>query len=119
MEKILGFRNLQEKLEKILGGNIAAFYVIFQENKDFATIKSSSFSIALCIDFRYRTLFPYKPDLIPNFFRHTLMSRIRNLGLFKGYSEIISVFDSVKRNEPRVLLPYVICIEVVAFSHTN
>ena len=50
MEKILGFRNLQEKLEKILGGNIAAFYVIFQENKDFATIKSSSFSIALCID---------------------------------------------------------------------
>ena len=31
---------------------------------------------------RYRTLFPYKPDPMPNFFRHTLMSRIQNLGLF-------------------------------------
>ena len=29
-----------------------------------------------------RTLFPYKPDPMPNFFRHTLMSRIQNLGLF-------------------------------------
>ena len=31
---------------------------------------------------RYRTLFPYKPGPISNFFRHTLISRIQNLGLF-------------------------------------
>ena len=36
-----------------------------------------------------------------------------------GYSETISVFDFIKRHEPRVILPYVICIEVVAFSQTN
>jgi hypothetical protein len=33
---------------------------------------------------RYRTLFPYKPNPVPNFLRHTLMSRIQNFGLFKG-----------------------------------
>jgi hypothetical protein len=32
---------------------------------------------------RYRTLFPYKLALMPNFFRHTAMSRIQNLGLFE------------------------------------
>ena len=30
----------------------------------------------------YRTLFPYKPDPRSNLFRHTLMSRIQNMGLF-------------------------------------
>ena len=29
-------------------------------------------------------LFPYKLDLVPSFFRHTLRSRIQNLGLFSG-----------------------------------
>mgnify|MGYP007048501654 CR=1 FL=1 len=33
---------------------------------------------------RYRTLFPYKPDPKPSFFRHTLSSRIQNLNLFWG-----------------------------------
>ena len=33
---------------------------------------------------RYRTLFPYKPDPMPRFLRHTLRSRILNLGLFWG-----------------------------------
>jgi hypothetical protein len=33
---------------------------------------------------RYRTLFPYKPHPMPNLFRHSLMSRIQNLELFKG-----------------------------------
>jgi len=33
---------------------------------------------------RYRTLFPYKPDPMPRFLRHTLRSRIHNLGLFWG-----------------------------------
>ena len=31
---------------------------------------------------RYRTLFLYKPDPMPSFFRHTLRSRIQNLNLF-------------------------------------
>ena len=36
----------------------------------------------LCI--RYRIIFSYKPDPMPNFFRHTLMWRIQNLDLFWG-----------------------------------
>ena len=31
---------------------------------------------------RYMTLFPYKPGPMSNFFRHSLMSRIQNVGLF-------------------------------------
>jgi hypothetical protein len=33
---------------------------------------------------RYRTLFPYNPDPMPSFFRHTLRSRIQNLVLLEG-----------------------------------
>ena len=36
--------------------------------------------LAVCS--RYRTLFPYKPDPMPSFFRHTLRSRIQKLGCF-------------------------------------
>ena len=36
---------------------------------------------------RYRTLFPYKPDPMPSFFRHTLMSIIQNLSLFWGHQK--------------------------------
>ena len=43
-------------------------------------------SICLCLYkyTRYRTLFPYKPDPMPSFLRHTLRSRIQNLNLFEG-----------------------------------
>ena len=37
-----------------------------------------------CMYFRYRTLFPYKNGPMPNFIRHTLMSRIQNLGLLRA-----------------------------------
>ena len=33
---------------------------------------------------RYKTLLSYKSGSMPNLFRHTFMSRIQNLGLFKG-----------------------------------
>ena len=36
----------------------------------------------LLLQIRYRTLFPYKPDPMPSFSRHTLRSRIQTLNLF-------------------------------------
>ena len=36
------------------------------------------------VSIRYRTLFSYKPDPMPNFSKHTLMSKIQTLSLFKG-----------------------------------
>ena len=39
--------------------------------------------------FRYRTLFPYKPEPRPTFLRHTQRSRIQKLGLFRGPQKIL------------------------------
>ena len=46
---------------------------------------------------RYRTLFPYKPDPMPSFFRHTLRSRIQNLNLFWGPQKFLGASEAGKK----------------------
>ena len=45
---------------------------------------------------RYRTLFPYKPDPMPNFLSHTLMSRIQKFGSFLRASEVLEGLRSFR-----------------------
>ncbi len=47
---------------------------------------------------RYRTLFSYKPDPMPSFFRHTLRSRIQNLNLFWGPQKFLGASEAGKKN---------------------
>ena len=51
---------------------------------------------------RYRTLFPYKPDLMHSFFRHTLRSIIQNLNLFWGPQKFLGASEAEKRKQPQL-----------------
>ena len=62
----------------ILIGQVA----VFLNAANFLQVITIISMILISMYSRYRTLFPYKPDPMPNFFMHTLMSRIQNLGLF-------------------------------------
>ena len=57
--------------------------------------KESNWSNNMC--FRYRTLFPYKPDPRPTFLRHTQRSRIQKLGLFRGPQKILRASEAGKK----------------------
>ena len=54
--------------------------------------------------FRYTTLFPYKPDPMPNFFRHTLMSRIQKLGIFKGLRSFRGPQKQERKNDQNSII---------------
>ena len=61
-----------------LHSNIRRLCSVHQDSKYVVHIGDQNASVVN----RYRTLFPFKPDPMPSFFRHTLRSRIQNLNLF-------------------------------------
>ena len=48
---------------------------------------------------RYRTLFPYKPDPMPSFYRRSLRSRIQNLNLFWGPQKFLGASEAEKKKK--------------------
>ena len=51
---------------------------------------------------RYRTLFPYKPDPMPSFFR----SRIQNLNLFWGPQKFLGASEAGKKKQSQLDPPF-------------
>ena len=61
---------------------LSAIYRLFLTKKLLVLYMIFTILLLCILPIRYRTLFPYKSDPMPKFFRHTLTSRIQNLGLF-------------------------------------
>jgi hypothetical protein len=56
-------------------------------------VSSKTAKIKEILEIRHlRTLLPYKPNPMPNFLRHTLMSRIQNLGLRSRKEKMTTTF---------------------------
>ena len=60
--------------------------------QDLLLVSSKTAKIKEILEIRHRTLLPYKPNPMHNVLRHTLMSRIQNLGLRSRKEKMTTTF---------------------------
>jgi hypothetical protein len=54
---------------------------------------------------RYKTLFPYKPDPMPSFLKHSLRSRVQNLSFLWGPQKFLGASEAGKKQARKGFRP--------------